>query len=142
MVKFISLLICMEKLNVSVRSHTVHTSDIRLRIGHHTYERRQRHTVLEDVVTSVPENVDSQGQLVVKELGVDTKIRLLRYFPFQVVGSGVGFCDTRITVSPSRSGVIVYQGQVREASLAGIIVGGNNLVVSYNTVRAAKFRGT
>ena len=74
-----------------------------------------------------------------KELGIDTKIRLLCYFPFQIVGSGMGFCDTRITISPSRSGMIVYQGQVREASLAGIIVGRNNLVVTYDTVRAANF---
>ena len=35
--------------------------------------------------------------------------------------------------------MIVYQGQVREASLAGIIVGRNNLVVTYDTVRAANF---
>ena len=91
------------------------------------------------MITCIAEKVNSDRELVVEELGIDTKIRLLCYFPFQIVGSGMGFCDTRITISPSRSGMIVYQGQVREASLAGIIVGRNNLVVTYDTVRAANF---
>ena len=43
-----------EKLNVSVRSHTMHTSYIRFRIGHHTYKRRQRHTILKDMITRIP----------------------------------------------------------------------------------------
>ena len=61
----------------------------------------------EDVVTCIAEKVDSDRELVVEELGIDTKVELLCYFPLKVVGSFHGFCNTPFTISPVRGGIVI-----------------------------------